>query len=58
MKRKTDFKVVLFDENKPHTTQEWWIYWVNRYAPTSTGNTDMRDFMRDKIVKRLVTDID
>jgi hypothetical protein len=58
MKRKSDFKVVMFDENKPHTAQEWWIYWVNRYHPTATENTALRDFMRDKFSKGLVSDAD
>ena len=55
MKRKRDFKAVTFNENQPHTALEWWIYWVNRYHPTATGNTAMQDFMKDKIERGLVT---
>jgi hypothetical protein len=56
MKRKNDFKVVRFNENEPHKSKEWWIYWLNRYKPTTKENTAMRDFMRDKFERGLVSD--
>ena len=58
MKRKSDFKAVIFNENEPHKAKEWWIYWVNRYNSTAKENTAMRDFMRDKYIKGLVSDAD
>lgn len=58
MKRKNDFKTVKFNENEPHKAVEWWIYWVNWYHPTTKENNAMRDFMRDKFNKGLVSDAD
>jgi hypothetical protein len=56
MKIKSDFVVVKFNENEPHTAQEWWIYWVNRYHPTAKEKTALCDFMKDKYKRNLVSD--
>lgn len=56
MNSKRDFKAVTFNENQPHKATEWWSYWLNRYNSTATENTDMRDYMRDKFKRGLVSD--
>lgn len=56
MKRKSDFKAVTFNENQPHKATEWWSYWLNRYHSTATENTALRDFMKDKTERGLVSD--
>jgi hypothetical protein len=58
MKNKSDFVAIMFNENEPHTSQEWWIYWLNRYhAPTSRNRFALRHFFRDKVSKGLVSDL-
>lgn len=58
MKRKSDFKAVVFNENEPHTAQEWWIYWLNRYNEVQRKNYTMSDLYKDKLSKGLVLDPD
>jgi len=50
MKRKTDFVTVKFNENEPHTTQEWWVYWVDRYySPAEKDKNALANFIKIKL---------
>jgi hypothetical protein len=59
MKRKSDFVAVRFNENKPHTVQEWWIYYLNQYVTSEEReNNNLLNFIKDKVRKGLVLDAD
>ncbi|MEG5067142.1 hypothetical protein QUB33_26420 [Microcoleus sp. B3-A4] len=56
MKKKSDFKAVIFNENEPHTAKEWLLYLGNRYHLDRKEKPDLTLYMKDKGERGLISD--